>query len=80
VEEEACQRELHDSERLNIAPGHILRPPPNGTNWKPFPLKSAPTLSSNLSGLNSSASGPHAAVSHPIAHALTNTMAPSGTS
>jgi hypothetical protein len=69
--------------RPSAMPGQILRPAPNGTNSKFVPLKSTSALtppSSNLSGLNSSASGPQLAESRPIAQAFTSTMAPLGTS
>ncbi|XBI04514.1 hypothetical protein VPH35_132800 [Triticum aestivum] len=66
----------------NVIPGQILRPAPNGTSSKSAPRKStaAAAPSSNLSGRNSSASGPQLASSRPMAHTLTSTMAPCGTS
>ncbi|CAL9781999.1 unnamed protein product [Musa acuminata subsp. burmannicoides] len=58
----------------NAAPGHILRPPPNGKYWKSDPLKS--TLpSSNLSGMKLSAAS-QCRGSLPIAHASMQTFVP----
>ncbi|KAM3371367.1 hypothetical protein ACQJBY_018656 [Aegilops geniculata] len=58
-----------------LSPGHLRLPIPNGIMNFPSALPC-----SNLSGLNSSGAGPHAAGSRWMAYALTSTIVPAATS